>query len=494
MMGEQQSLLDPPEQAPAEAAVSAAESAPPAPGGTQPDASQDEAPNERRDAFRGELQAIWAKVTKGKCVGTLGGWVKDCFDKLASAPDYRVSHNLRMVHPRVTDRGRSVVNAMPRLAADVPWIGTHSIGDWRGYDYCRNGALLPCFSLMESEVLGRPVIEWACEEESDFLEALTLPPASTGQISRRARAVAYPELVVRGSPLMKEVYWPLGEDPTACEWRLLCPLPASRLIDLVQHLAVAQADQSGAFYRGMESKPVVHGQVVMPRSLPGLTFLAHGGDHPEGVGLLANRWRPRGRQPLLPAAPPEWKSDGLQALSRGASVWGQFAFFQEVPGLVRQLARLLLSRDSCGLSPAEYRGEVELLAGEIGLALSAFAAEVAGALPAGWSARTALPPAYCLWLDPERISQAQQGSSQGDPGEEREADLRGLFEEQRWPDEIASAFARWLNRALRRAGVDRVGDAELATWVAFAQVDGAARRRRQLVEISLEEVGDAELP
>jgi CRISPR-associated protein Csy1 len=166
---------------------------------------------------------------------------------------------------------------------------------------------------------------------------------------------------------------------------------------------------------------------------------------------------------LLASLPPRWRERPRSFFGIDSSL-SRFRYYDEVPRLIEKLCRLL---ETDPKPTMEIRIKRERIERALGRLLANFGLEIQARHPPGWTRDADCKLSRCeqLWLDPERVLLPFRPDHAKD-----DQAFAQEFEWKDWPDDVATLFAKWLNRILRKAGLP-VGDTEIRHWAKQAIVE-----------------------
>jgi CRISPR-associated protein Csy1 len=328
-----------------------------------------------------------------------------------------VTHSLKAIHP---DARGTVVNLAEPFCNDPTLVGTHSLAR-RTHDVVGNAAALDVFKI---ELDGETLLAKLMRDDKDAVAALSDNAQEAQALAASFREVASNDGEgIASHTLAKQVYFPVAPD----EYHLLAPLfPTALAHSWFEHLQKTREQTKLARDERAAGKHFEPGF----RDYPGLAFMSLGGSKPQNISQLNSERG--GKVTLLPSGPPQWK-EVLVKPPRGESVFDRdFPNRQRVKDLTAEL-RDFLAAVSHLKSNFEMRDLRATLVNEICDEFMLYVASLY-TLPSGWSQKP-----ECLLPVSQRVA--------FDPLAEHDEDE--LSRAKDWPERIASAFAAWLNFAIR---------------------------------------------
>ncbi|EPC00314.1 hypothetical protein L861_07400 [Litchfieldella anticariensis FP35 = DSM 16096] len=354
-----------------------------------------------------------------------------------------VTHSLKPIHP---DAKGTNLYAPPESLGQHVAVGSHVLpADFQG-DVVGNAAALDVYKFLKLEHQGKSLLERVLEDDTELAAALSDDPVQAREWMQAFAAITEPRGSETSHTRAKQLYWLVGDDPTAdSDYHLLAPLYATSLAHQVFQTinedrfgeaakAARQARRDNA-----ESETGYH-------DYPELAVQKLGGTKPQNISQLNSERG--GNNYLLASLPPSWKSREVKEPLHTESIFPRFGRRREVQWLIRGLRKLLELDPSPNVQTRERRDEyVWALIDELVLFASQY-----HPLEPGWSAKPEcrLVEAEALWLDPYRGEDDQAFAERREQGE--------------WVEEVRHRFANWLNGRLQ--DVLPVGDAEHHYWMA----------------------------
>lgn len=348
-----------------------------------------------------------------------------------------VTHALKFTHSEA--RGSSVFIRKSQSVADAGFLTTVSLNRPE-IDVVGNAAALDVAAFLRLESKGETIIGQLMQGDSSALREFA---ASESELQEWVEGFKLAEETREPSThtLAKQVYYPTAQG----NYHLLSPLFSSSLADAVRRrITASRFGEKAIEIRKAKAKEQFHDSADV--YFPGIAKQEFGGSKPQNISLL-NSTR-RGEALLMRCSPPKWEYVPKPPLKRNTVFDGK-VLGGNVYRAASELKRFLQAKadHSSNFGVRERRAFlVEDVVDEVLL----FAANV-WQLPSGWSKlpECRLCRAEQIWLDPGRA----------------EADSQFLIEttDEKWKDEVATGFARWLNRFLQTKQTF-FGDAEFTEW------------------------------
>ena len=363
-----------------------------------------------------------------------------------------VTHTSKAIHP---DAKGSSLRASPDALHRHDAVGTHALGESLIHDVVGNAAALDVYKFLKREVDGRPLLHWFEAADSDLLQALDEDVTRAAGWAEAFASIGAANGSLRSHTLAKQVYWCVGESAADdASYHLLQPMFPSSLVQAV-HLEIDTArfgEDNKLARQALREKQAHPGEY---RDYGMLVARKLGGTKPQNISQLNSERR--GVNYLLPSIPPTWTAAAFSGLHRRKTAFQDFARFDDVPQILRQLSRTLRDGDA----NMHIRSKRTSLEEALGTRLAAFSASIQGHLPAGWTRgeECNLPLTERLWLDPGR---AELGTT--DEASDADKAFSLAYASADWVDDIAARFGRWLNAVLRRNGVIGLSDTEFSHW------------------------------
>jgi len=346
------------------------------------------------------------------------------------------THVLKFTHPDA--KGTSLYReGNPHAPAHL--LGSHVLAGALPSDVVGNAAALDVFKFLSIVVEGKPLWQWAREEDPAFVDALPGTPEERLERCRAFAAVLEEDDPPASHNLAKQLYWPLESNG----YHLLQPLfPSSLYHRLWERLRDDRFSEASRDAREARREGHAHPQGY--RDWPDLAIMRFGSTKPQNISQLNSERH--GEVWLLPVLPPQWRDQGHRPPCHRKSA---FAAWERIPDLQNALDEL--GRYLHGVrdwnNKAIRLGRARRVEQIIDHVLQ-LAAEIQ-AQPGGWSAAPdcRLSRAHKLWLDPGRD----------------EPDFQSERRRGEWIDEVAADFAAWFNGHLERAH-HPVGTPEYRVW------------------------------
>lgn len=351
-----------------------------------------------------------------------------------------VTHALKYTHSDA--KGTSLLaTAYATDSTDQPLVTTAAIAK-PAVDAVGNAAALDVAGLLQlRDESGHSLLAHIADKRSEPLQPLA---ASDTQLQAWlqgfAKALSAAEL--SSHTLAKQVYFPVGDD----SYHLLGPLFSSAMAQAIHDTVMdTRFSDPARAARAARKNGKYHPRPIV--DFPQLAVQNFGGTKPQNISQL-NTGR-RGQAFLLCASPPKWR----RYPSPPSSLTAFMRRFEQASGsTVRFLAAYLKQRVNAP-STLAIRAFRARIVDELIDNLQYQAALVHSRKDwAGWSDTVTLSPALKCWLDPHN------------PNEE----LQRLRNANDWPHEVGQLFAGWLNRKLRKGGLN-VADGEHREWQTLAE-------------------------
>ncbi|CBA17527.1 type I-F CRISPR-associated protein Csy1 [Xanthomonas albilineans] len=431
----------------------------------------------RSERFRSAIAAFIDARREAKLKGNEGDsdtdskydyatWLSDAARRVSQIQ--AVTHVLKATHPDA--RGSSLHVAPTRLQAHTE-VGTHVLGTDYAEDVVGNAAALDVFKLLKLEVDGRRLLDWMQDDDADLRVALhdNAKVASDwmGAFCNLVRHDALPS----SHQAAKQVYWLVGDEPREdTHYHLLQPLFSSSLAHAV-HADIQDArfgERNKQARQAYRDKHPFDGTYHDYRNLVARKL---GGTKPQNISQLNSERG--GINYLLASLPPRWtQEERPRTLLKLDSALDRFAYFDEVPTLIKKLADFLATDPPKNDATQKKREGME---NDLINKLALFAAETAVRFEPGWSRNPdcVLPLSQQLWLDAERVELPIRIDPEHAEWEQQDRNFVDTYHLGDWQDEIAGQFATWLNDRLRAAGITGLGDDQYRHWAKQAIVDAA---------------------
>lgn len=368
-------------------------------------------------------------------------WVADAARRVTQLQV--VTHSLKPIHPDA--RGTSFY----REPGDLPWhdlLGSHLLDSNFDEDVVGNAAALDVYKFLKIEFGGKSLLQRALDGDAALVEALSNDTDKAKEWVTAFAAIVEPKGCQASDTRAKQIYWLVGDDPTANEnYYLLAPLYATSLAHLV-YRKINQDRFDEGVREARKAKRENRYSEVGYRIYPDLAAQQMGGTKPQNISQLNSERR--GTNYLLASLPPSWVSSPVRPPFNRDSFFSDFGRRRSVRGIVARLRAFLESNPP---SNQDTRRRRDALVAEIIDELMRAQLQLQSLEP-GWSAnsRCRLPLAECLWLDPDRAI------SDDEFAQERE--------KEDWIGEVFRTFGNWLNHDRRLGGRLPLGDPEHAHW------------------------------
>lgn len=368
-------------------------------------------------------------------------WLDDAARRAAQIQ--AVTHTLKATHPYA--RGTSLHCRPDGLPARHE-VGSHVLGKQFVDDVVGNAAALDVYKFLRIQVLGRSLLEAMCADDADLKRALSDDPEQASAWIVAFTTLLRPRESAASHAYAKQLYWLSGNDPLDNgNYHILSPLYASSLAHAVfQRIQRDRFGEEAITARQARRNGAIHPTGYSDYA--GLAVQKLGGTKPQNVSQLNSERG--GNNYLLSCAPPRWKQQGSRPPLRRSSAFVALRIrSREIRDSLNSL-RLFLERDPA--PRLETRQHRELLFGHIVDHVIQQSALIQQNAAAGWSSdnRCRLPEAERLWLDPYRTR--------------TDAAFHARWCEGRWKDDVANAFALWVNDEL--GSRLPMGDAEHQEW------------------------------
>lgn len=390
-----------------------------------------------------------------------------------------VTHVLKATHP---DARGSSLHVVPTLLPAHAEVGSHSLNCLPD-DIVGNAAALDVYKFLKVEVDGRRLLDWMQQGDADLLSAMSDDSSQAAEwvesFTGLVRAPNQPQSHV----LAKQIYWCVSGEPASDDgFHLLQPMFPSSLVHTVH-------EQLNAARFGEENKAArqaFFANEAYTGSFQSYQYLAArklGGTKPQNISQLNSERG--GVNYLLSSAPPSWHSASVGSFLGVESVLTGFRRFEGVESLLRQLVSFLKSNPPPNQATRDKREKLERALAE---SLACFGKQISADKPPGWTSASdcQLLLHEKLWLDPDHpalSNDVDEGSPETEaPIAESVVEFVAAAVKLDWPDEVAEAFALWLNAVLSKAELP-VGDVEVKHWARQALIDAewpAAFRRKFL--------------
>lgn len=386
-----------------------------------------------------------------------------------------VTHVLKATHP---DARGSNLRAPPASLPQHAEIGTHSLGEQFADDIVGNAAALDVYKLLKIEVEGKRLLDWAQEDDTDLLTALSEDEGLASEWLASFKGLVREGGAPASHVNAKQLYWCIANEPADDSgYHLLQPLFSSSLAHAV-HADISEArfgDESKAARQARRDNKPYDGTLKDYRDL---VIRKLGGTKPQNISQLNSERG--GVNYLLSSLPPQWNQDKPRNFLNIETALQRFQYFDGVRSQLKALMDLLGGNPDPTMETRDKRKRLEQA---LGASLAAFGLATRQLWSPGWTRdkNCNLPLCEQLWLDPERAELPIRADHPG-----IDTKFAAAFEFKEWPDEVASRFGNWLNALLLARGLP-VGDAEHAHWARQAIIDAewpAPMQRRAAKHVS----------
>lgn len=395
-----------------------------------------------------------------------------------------VTHVLKATHPDA--RGTSLHVQLASLPNQAE-VGSHSLADLPD-DIVGNAAALDVYKFLKIEVENRRLLDWMQQRDADLLAAMSDDSSQAADWADAFTGLVRAPDQLHSHVLAKQIYWCTSGEPTRDDgYHLLQPMFPSSLVHTVhEQLNAARFGEDNKAARQAFFAQEEHPGIF--QSYQNLAMRKLGGTKPQNISQLNSERG--GVNYLLSSAPPSWNSASVSSFLGVESALSGFRRFEGVEGLVRQLVSFLQSDPPPNQATRQRREKLEQALAE---ALANYGKQIADAKPAGWTSvgDCCLPVYEKLWLDPDHPALADDGVPEpGGADEDGFAELASAAVQLYWPDQVAEAFALWLQGILRNADLP-VGAEEHKHWARQALIDAAwpATFRQKISPKKAREVG-----
>lgn len=315
---------------------------------------------------------------------------------------------------------------------ESPDVSTATLGEVDYFDaICSTAEYLPAAALASLRVNSDPLFSLTIKGDMDLYQALLSligNEAQTYELWSSLKGVTGKLDTISTDALSKQVYFLISTRPSNDgSYHLLQPMSSSILMQNVHDSITESIDKNGINKIAREAKKKSASCEHPFIEYRGLALTKLGGSNPRNISMLNNKRR--GRNYLLSAAPPQWKSRSIPQLRKDENLWRTFYYFGSVRDLIDELVTFLLTDPP----PNRHtRNRRDVLVQAIGAWLTKFMEEVRASAKPGWTQADDCELTACLklWLEPSFDPVAYD---RGD-----------------WPDQVAGLFANWLERRLRK--------------------------------------------
>lgn len=430
----------------------------------------------RSEGFRSAIAAFIDGRREAKLKGKEDGaataskydyetWLADAARRVGQIQ--AVTHVLKATHP---DARGSSLHVDPAGLPVHREVGSHLLGPGFAEDVVGNAAALDVFKLLKLEVDGRRLLDWMQDGDDDLRAALHADSEVASRWMGAFRNLVRHDAQPSSHEAAKQVYWLVGEEPEDDRhYQLLQPLFSSSLAHAV-HEDIREArfgERNTQARQAFRAKQAFDGDY---RDYRNLVARKLGGTKPQNISQLNSERG--GINYLLASLPPRWTRERPRSLLWLDSALERFAYFEDVPKLIKALATFLATDPSQTMATRKIREEMEYALVD---KLVLFAAETTVRFEPGWSRdpECVLPQCQQLWLDPERVALPVRVDPEHPESEQQDLAFIKAYDVADWPNEIAGQFATWIKDHLRAAGIVGLGDDQWRHWVGVAIVDAA---------------------
>ena len=350
-----------------------------------------------------------------------------------------VTHTLKPIHPDA--KGTNLycpLNTLPVL--DV--VGSHCLGDDFVPDVVGNAAALDVYKFLKQTHEGRSLLDLAIAEDADFAAALSDDPTQAQAWMQAFAALVQPRGRITSHTFAKQLYWAVdGDGENAENFHLLAPLYSSPLA----HWMFARLQDDRFSEEAKAAREARKANTFSERAVheyPRLAIQKLGGTKPQNISQLNSERL--GNNSLLASLPPIWKTQGIKPLYHTESLFTRFGNRKAVRGIIKTIRDFLKTDPN---PTVETRSQRAAYIDDLIDEFFQFSAELweLGESQAGWSQHDdcLLDSAQCHWLDPDGVPEPVPTDTNA---------------------RIATAFANWLNEAMKEDGGLLVGDPEFFAW------------------------------
>ena len=407
---------------------------------------------ERFNAKAEKLSADDPKYTQLAAQFAYDDWITDAARRVGQLQV--VTHSLKPTHP---DAKGSSVYAPPGQSSSGSAIGTQSLGEQFTVDAVGNAAALDVFKFLKLTYDGRTLLEHVEQRDASLEKALSDDTDKARQLMEQFATITEPGEQYSSHTRGKQLYWLIGDDPTAHEdFHLLAPLYATSLAHRVfQTINQDRFSDEAKAARDARRKnqPYEHGYC----DYPGLAVQRFGGSKPQNISQLNSERG--GNSYLLGSAPPLWRSRSVAPI-RSASAFRAFSARPAVRPAIRALAEFLAEDPAKNVHTRDYRDE---LTAALVDELIVFTSEMHQLAP-GWTDdwHCQLSFEQQCWLDPYRAR--------------IDTDFAKRMLAADWWPTICEDFSRWVNARLEWQIKHTLGDPEHRHFSKAIATDANARQ------------------
>jgi CRISPR-associated protein Csy1 len=410
--------------------------------------------DERREAkLKGASEEVAATVTAKY---EYHAWLADAARRVGQIQ--AVTHVLKATHPYAQG---SSLHVAPVTLPQHAEIGTHSLGNDYDHDIVGNAAALDVYKFLKVEVQNRRLLDWLLQDDADLLAALHDDKSTAREWADAFKGLVRPASALASHEKAKQIYWCCsGKAADDADFHLLQPLFSSALAHAVHaEISEARFGEANKLVRQAKYNKQAHADIY--RDYRNLAVRKLGGAQPQNISQLNSERG--GVNYLLPSLPPAWNAQPRRFLGIDSAL-DNFRRYEGVSSLIQALCQLLKSNPKPIMETRIQREQIEQA---LGASLAAFGLATQQRFQPGWTRDEdcKLPRYEQLWLDPERANLPPRKDY-----EDEDRDFALAYEWKSWPNEVASAFAYWVNDILREQELP-VGDDQLVHWAKQAIVE-----------------------
>ena len=364
-------------------------------------------------------------------------WLEDAARR--SAQIQVVTHTLKPIHP---DAKGTNLYCPPNTLPVLDVVGSHCLGDDFAPDVVGNAAALDVYKFLKQTHEGRSLLDLAIAEDADFAAALSDDPTQAQAWMQAFAALVQPRGRITSHTFAKQLYWAVdGDGENAENFHLLAPLYSSPLA----HWMFARLQDDRFSEEAKAAREARKANTFSERAVheyPRLAIQKLGGTKPQNISQLNSERL--GNNSLLASLPPIWKTQGIKPLYHTESLFTRFGNRKAVRGIIKTIRDFLKTDPN---PTVETRSQRAAYIDDLIDEFFQFSAELweLGESQAGWSQHDdcLLDSAQCHWLDPDGVPEPVPTDTNA---------------------RIATAFANWLNEAMKEDGGLLVGDPEFFAW------------------------------
>jgi len=306
------------------------------------------------------------------------------------------------------------------------YLTTNSISDIEVDTASSNAASLPIADILKLEVDGISVLDCLKSGEYALFRKLTDDVAIVDEWCDQLKQ-AYDSTQKQSYFLSKQIYFPAEDEP----YHLLLPLTSSSLVHELHLEHKRYWDESQESARSQRSNKKY--SAVTTRTYPNKAYLhVTGSNHSNASSFNGKRG---GRISLLPAMPPQWKSN-FKFNTRKSSLFDKSLGF-ELKNEVDDLKKYLLVIKSESLSISEPKRNAAVI-NKLQAISSGFFDYIelvnSSISSASWSCDTRLPVEQQLLFEPWRMDEAATETKKN----------------RQWESALSKSYGYWLSRQLQQ--------------------------------------------